>query len=309
MTTDPVFYSRRFWLSAAGASLAAWRSARADAEPFTLRAGGGEIEVSLTGDFTISPAAVISWVSLAARAVTAYFGKFPVAKTLVQVRSGGGRPGVSGGTTYPEDPPRTVIRLGAGSTAPQLADDWTMTHELVHLAFPDMPRQHQWIEEGIATYVEPIARAQVGSLPVEKVWSDMLRGLRQGQPGPNDRGLDFTHTWGRTYWGGALFCFVAEVRIREQSRNKAGLQQALRGIVKAGGSIEEDWPIEQAFATADKAVGLTVLTDLYAEMRDKPAPVDLEAMWKRLGVERVSGAGVRFHDDAELAAIRRAITA
>ena len=98
------------------------------------------------------------------------------------------------------------------------------------------------------------------------------------------------------------------MRIREQSHNHAGLQQALRGIVKAGGSIEQDWPIEQALATADKAVGLKVLSDLYAEMRDKPAPVDLEAMWQRLGVERVPGAGVRFDDDAELAAIRRAIT-
>jgi hypothetical protein len=46
-----------------------------------------------------------------------------------------------------------------------------MTHELLHTAFPDVSEQHHWIEEGIAAYVEPIARAQVGHLAAETVWA------------------------------------------------------------------------------------------------------------------------------------------
>jgi len=301
--------SRRDWLRAAAAGLAGGALRAADSEPFTIKSGGGEIEVSLSGDFAVTHASTSAWVSTAARAVTTYFGKFPVPKTLVQVRSGRGRPGVGGGTTYAEDPPRTVIRMGEGTTAEQLADDWTMTHELVHLSFPDMPREHHWIEEGIATYVEPIARAQIGTMEPERVWGDMFFQMAQGQPAANDRGLDFTHTWGRTYWGGALFCLAAEIKIRERTHNRYGLQQALRGIVKAGGSIESDWPIEQALATADKAVGVPVLSELYGEMKDKPAPVDLDRIWKRLGVERApEGRRVMLRNDAELAAVRRAIT-
>jgi hypothetical protein len=33
-----------------------------------------------------------------------------------------------------------------------------MTHEFVRTAFPDVADEHHWTEEGIATYVEPIAR-------------------------------------------------------------------------------------------------------------------------------------------------------
>ena len=92
-----------------------------------------------------------------------------------------------------------------------------------------MARTHHWIEEGISVYVEPIARVQAGQLSAERMWSDVVRDMPQGEPEPDDRGLDHTHTWGRTYWGGAMFCLVADVRIRQQTGNRKGLQDALRG--------------------------------------------------------------------------------
>ena len=70
------------------------------------------------------------------------------------------------------------------------------------------------MEEGLATYIEPIARVQAGELPAKQIWRDMLDGMPKGEPQPGDKGLDRTHTWGRTYWGGALFCLVADVQIR-----------------------------------------------------------------------------------------------
>jgi len=47
--------------------------------------------------------------------------------------------------------------------------------------------------------------------------------------------------------------------------------------------------------------------DLYKETRDKPAPVDLDALWKKLGLELKDGK-VSFNDSAPEAAIRKAIT-
>ena len=95
-----------------------------------------------------------------------------------------------------------------------------MTHELIHMAFPSVRRRHHWIEEGLATYVEPIARAQAGTLSAERVWADLMRDLPRGEPGPGDGGLDDTDSWGRTYWGGALFCLVADVRFLERTGNR-----------------------------------------------------------------------------------------
>ena len=42
--------------------------------------------------------------------------------------------------------------------------DWMLTHEMVHLSFPSMADEHHWIEEGIATYVEPMRGVRARSI-------------------------------------------------------------------------------------------------------------------------------------------------
>src|SRR5215467_7294346 len=140
------------------------------------------------------------------------------------------------------------------------------------------------------------------------MWHYVVRVMTKGDTESDDHGLDQTHTWGRTYWGGAMFCFVADVRIRQQRKNQKGLQDALRGILNAGGMINEDWDIERAFAVGDKATGTTVLTDLYRDMANQPAPVDLAAMWKQLGISREANGAVKFEPSAALADVRVGIT-
>jgi hypothetical protein len=295
-------------LLALGACALARRSAAGDGAPFRITMGKSVIEVSLpSAGIDLAPPSLITWVTVAARAVTVYYGVFPTATATVTVNSIEDRAGVLNGTTYGGDPPRTRMGVGQHTTTRQLENDWTMTHEFVHLAFPDMTSQHHWLEEGQATYIEPIARAQIGTLTPERVWGDMMRDMHQGLPGANDRGLDFTRTWGRTYWGGALYCLLADVGIRERTGNRAGLQQALRGVLAADGNIEYDWPIEEALRTADKTVKVPVMTELYDQMKDKPFAPDLNGLWQRLGVELVEGS-VRFRDDAPLAEVRKAIT-
>jgi len=191
-------------------------------------------------------------------------------------------------------------------TAAAIPDDWVLTHEMTHLAFPSLPRRYAWLEEGLATYVEPIARASVGILTAQQVWGEMLRDMPQGLPQSGDRGLDHTHTWGRTYWGGALFCLMADVEIRKRTGNAKGLQDALRAINRAGGTIEADWPLERALETGDKATDGSTLRELYDQMASMPVNVDLPHLWAQLGV-RVNGQGVALDDQAPWAAIRSGI--
>jgi hypothetical protein len=185
----------------------------------------------------------------------------------------------------------------------ELADDWVMTHEMIHLGFPTLARRHHWMEEGLATYAEPLARR----LPPERIWRDLVEGLPQGLPGTGDRGLDFTPTWGRTYWGGALFWMLADIRIHERTANQKGIADALRGIRAAGGTVDASWSIERVIETGDRATGVPVLRELYQRMKDRPEPVDLEALWQQLGISLREGK-VEFDDRAPLAKVRRAIT-
>jgi hypothetical protein len=176
------------------------------------------------------------------------------------------------------------------------------------MAFPTQPDDQHWIEEGLATYVEPVARVQAGELPAKQIWHDMLDGMRKGEPGPGDQGLDRTHTWGRTYWGGALFCLVSDVQIRVATGNRKGLQDALRAIVNAGGTIDHEWPLTRALEIGDRATETHVLTNLYATCGTSPVTVDLEKLWDQLGVHR-NGTDIELSASAPYANIREAITA
>ena len=294
------------WLLGLAAEPALARVARAADPATTLKEGGADIEVSFESEhFDLPQAALLGWVSQAARAVSAYYGRFPVPRARVRIFAGGGR-GVSHGTSYGDDGVWCRISVGRRTTVEDLDRDWMLTHEMVHFAFPSVARRHHWIEEGTATYVEPIARVHIGNLTAAQVWGDMLRDMHQGLPEEGDRGLDNTHTWGRTYWGGALFCLLADVGIRKNTANAKGLEDALRAINRAGGTIEADWPLERAFETGDKAADGRTLMELYRKMRAHPVMVDLPDLWKQLGVGREDGR-VAFDDRAPLAGVRQAI--
>jgi hypothetical protein len=248
---------------------------------------------------------LLGWIRSSAALIARYFGRFPAdgALLLVLASSGHqihGRARGTGGASI-------LFFLGTDVDVAEARRSWELVHELVHLCFPTLPRKHLWAEEGLATYVEPIARARAGELSAEKVWGDLARGLPQGLPRSGDEGLDRTHTWGRTYWGGALFWLLADVEIRERTGNRLGLEHALRGLLAQGGSIAQRWPLHRALEAGDRAVGTRVLEELYAKMGSTPGEVDLDVLFRRLGVA-LRGSAVELDDRAPLAPIRRAIS-
>jgi len=279
---------------------------RASSASNRIMVGGSTIDISINSEqFDLGQTALLDWVTRSAQAVTAYFGRFPVAHARVHITvSQHGR--VSHGVSFGQGGAHCRISVGQHATLADLYNDWELTHEMIHFGFPSVEDRHHWIEEGIATYVEPIARASVGILSAEQVWGEMVRDMPQGLPQAGDLGLDHTHTWGRTYWGGALFCLMADVEIRKRTGNSKGLQDALRAINRAGGTIEADWPLERAFQIGDKASDGGTLITLYGQMSSKPVEVDLGHLWAQLGV-RSDGQGVALDDQAPLAAIRSGI--
>ena len=266
-----------------------------------------DIEVAHPDSLNVSHQDLMDWVHWASDSVAKYYGRYPVPHVALQIIATDGR-GVRGGKTFGENDGGSIrIHVGSETTKAGLAADWMLTHEMVHLGFPSMPDEHHWIEEGIATYVEPIARVRAGHLDVHQMWFEVVRDLHQGLPESGDKGLDHTHTWARTYWGGALFCFLADVEIHKQTNNRKGFDDALRAILNAGGDIRHDWNLADALRIGDQATGVPVLIPLYDKMKDQPYDVDLDAMWKDLGLER-TGNTVSFHDAAPLAKVRDAIT-
>jgi len=284
---------------------------RTGAARHVLQIGGGQIEIDVSQDgSSLQTEDILEWVREAASAVAIYYGTFPVARARVQVIQNRSDGQEIHGTTWGDiDGVQALskMRLDGGVTRSDLDEDWTMTHEFVHLALASLPDESHWLEEGLASYVEPIARAQAGQLSEVQVWRGMVHGMPNGEPRPGDQGLNQTHTWGRTYWGGAMFCLMADIKIREATQNRKGLQDALRAIVASGSTIDTDRSVKQILSVGDQATGTTVLSDLYKAWKDHPVSVDLSQLWGELGVRPGSG-GVEFDSKAPLASIREAIT-
>jgi hypothetical protein len=269
-------------------------------------APGVDVDVAIAEGLPPSgDAAIHRWLESASRATSSYFGAFPVKHALVLFVPIDGDQ-IKKGHALGDGGAAIVVEVGRDASEAVFHEDWILPHELVHLAFPSVSRRHHWIEEGVAVYVQPIARARAGDETIEAAWRELLVGLPKGLPRAQDRGLDDTITWNRTYWGGALFCMLADVEIRERTQNRRSLQDALRGILREGGNIAEEWDFERVLDAGDRAVGVPVLHELYGRMGDKPMSVDLEALFKRLGVHS-RGDRVIFDDAAPLASVRRGI--
>jgi hypothetical protein len=274
-----------------------------------IRVGASVIELSYApGEWMVAKDDIRLWISQSAAAIAGFYRKFPVTKLHVMITPKAGN-NISG-VAYRGIEPLIMISLGAGVDRETLLADWVAAHEMVHLAFPPVHRRHHWIEEGLATYVEPLARSRAGLLSEEEVWRWLVKGTPNGLPQVGDKGLDHTPTWGRTYWGGALFCLLADIEIRRRTDNRFALDDALRAIVAAGGTMqdaEDLWPLSKAFEIGDQAIGAPVLLELYNKMKAAPVDVDLDNLWRRLGVT-FDNQTMQFDDNAPLAELRRAMT-
>lgn len=277
-------------------------------QPHTsLSIGGGEIEVVFAdGAPGLDRALILDWIRNSARAVTTYFGRFPVGHVgLLVIADNGDR--IGSGTTYGFSGSAIRIHVGRMADSNVFRDDWILVHEMTHLALPTVPRRSEWLLEGNATYVEPIARAQAGQIDPSAVWRWALDDMPKGQPLPGDLGLDNTHTWGRTYWGGATFWLLADMRILAETHGQLGAQEALRAINRRSGGNTATWSVDEVLAIGDEATRTHVLSTLYAKMKAAPAPADMSDLFDKLGVAE-RGGRIIFDDGAPLARIRRRIT-
>lgn len=248
---------------------------------------------------------ILEWVKDGARDVaTLWNGRFPVPRVQVIVASGGPY-GVGSAVSMGIGGASIFIVVGERATSADLTKDWVMTHEMLHMVFPNMGFSQRWMEEGLSVYMEPVLRARRGRYKPEQVWTEWTRDMKQGLPKEGDQGLDRTPTWGRRYWGGALFWLHADLEIRKRSGGKKCLDDVLREVAQGGGTIATRWDLGRLFATAEAATGTTALKDLYAAWSETPVTPDLEELWSSLGVKVGDKERVTYDDQAPRAADRR----
>jgi len=246
------------------------------------------------------------WVRRSADIVARYYGRFPATLVRIDLGSMNGD-GIGGGNTINEGGLSIHVDVGRDVGPERLLDDWVLVHEMVHLALPEVGRRHDWLAEGLAVYVEGVARAQAGNRAIADVWAEDRRSMPLGLPRAGEGGMDQTPTWARKYWGGALYCLEADVQIRQRTANRLGLQTALRAILAVTGGYAAEREIADVLRVGDTATGTRVLEDLYDQEKAAPVMPALDSLWRELGVPQ-NPLTEPFDDRAPLAAIRIAIT-
>ncbi len=246
------------------------------------------------------------WVSDAAAAVSTFWARFPDDQALVTIVPQRGRKGVIYGKILPESAPGVLIEMGEHTNREQLYEDWILVHELFHIGSPSFYQEGKWLDEGLATYFEPIIRARAGWIDEQAVWDEFMRSMPQGLPAVGRIGLENGESYRDIYWGGAIYCLLADLEIREKTGGRFGLEQGLRAVLQAGGNSSEVWSLAQTLKVADTAVGTPVLLNLANAHAYAATPVNLDALWERLGVVRTE-SGATLDDKAPLALLRRSI--
>lgn len=275
----------------------------------TAAVPGASVQIALLGaPVAMGDEAVTGWVSGAAGCVASLFGRFPVDATVFVVPVRGADELVFGRVLSLAGA-SVALLFGAEARAAGAHDDWIAVHELFHLGTPSFVGEGHWLEEGLATYYEPVLRERARWMREEDLWRhfarEMPRGLRRDGAPPSLEDRDDIDS---TYWGGALFALQADVRIREATRGARSLDDVLRASLARLGDATHAATVADFVRLGDEATGTRVLADLYARDAVAGEPVDLDALWRSLGVARNPDGSVVLRDDAPLGAVRRGIS-
>jgi hypothetical protein len=245
------------------------------------------------------------WVGDTAQAVAGYWGRFPAQQAMLMIIPIDGN-SIRYGRVESDHAISVMVQIGADEKPRALYDEWVLVHEFTHIGSPFIRDTGAWLNEGIATYVEPIVRYRAGWRSRDSVWQEWLKNMPRGLQAMGPTGLHDASRSG-VYWGGGLFMLMSDIAIHQATGNKKGLQDCLAAVLDRGGDIRKIWHTDPMLQACDEAVGGHVMRDLAGRHLGPGAAVDLDALWKQLGVS-MDGAGVIHYDDsAPLAAVRDSI--
>lgn len=230
--------------------------------------------------------------ALASAMITGVATARDVAITAIPTPGGDAMPvrfGMAGRGTRP-----SVIALLDDAPGPSLETDWTLVHELAHLAVPYVPSEDAWLSEGLATYHQEVLRARAGMQSAEDAWRAIDDGLARGARDGTGRSLRdeardmrTTHAYTRVYWGGAALALLVDVALR----TSAGTSLDER-LARLGDRRDTTMDADALLAAIDDERG--IVRDVVARWLDAPEFPDTREAYAALGLSRDAAGRLLF---------------
>jgi hypothetical protein len=86
-----------------------------------------------------------------------------------------------------------------------------------------------------------------------------------------------------------------------------GLEDGVRAVLRAGGVASEVWTLAHATEVTDEALGAPILAELQAKHLEHASPVDLDGVFRELGVSIGRNGSVALDPREPVAAARHAL--
>lgn len=260
---------------------------------------------------------LVEWLRAASTSISLAYGRFPNPTPSVIVRPTGrsgwnSRSPVPFGRVIRRDGEKIELFIDANRPIEDFYGDWTATHEFSHLMLPYLRQRHRWISEGFASYYQNVLMSRAGNYTPDEAWRKLVAGLDRGRRSRPELSLNEAADAGvrrarmKLYWSGAAIALMADVELRERSGGTESLDVALDRLQRCCLPSRRTWSGPELFSRLDEMIESPVFMPLYRRYADRAGFPDYEPLLSRLGIE---DDGAALSDDAELAAIRNAISA
>lgn len=289
-------------------------------ESVAQRVGGAELTIALLNSQSdIDRSAIIDWVRETAEIVTLAYGRFPNPSAKVIVipvggRSWGSDSAVPFGRVVRDGGEAIELLINENKPISEFYSGWTATHEFSHLLLPYLQKDQRWISEGFAQYFQNVLLSRAGRYTEDYAWQELHDGFERGRqsvpdlsPNQAARG-DPRDARMKIYWSGAALALMADVELRRRSGGSESLDVVLDRLQQCCLPSPKTWSGRELFTTLDTPIDEPLFMNLYHQYADAIGFPDVRPVLQQLGVA-TDGESIRLLDDAELAAVRAAISA
>lgn len=152
----------------------------------------------------------------------------------------------------------SVVLLASEAPGAALETDWTLVHELTHLAMPYVRAEDAWISEGLATYYQEVLRARAGLQSEEDAWRALEDGFRRGAADgtgrtlrEESRAMHTSRAYARIYWAGAAIALLWDLGLRAR-----GLGTLDERVARLASLRDRTMSAEELLAALDDADGV-----------------------------------------------------
>jgi hypothetical protein len=284
--------------------------------PLLLERGGRQLELHISTQF--EPAMqrnLQQWVEFIADTLLQVYGHWPRQNwkiTVTPVSASASEP-IPWAQVHRDEVDRVEFFTAAKATPLELKRAWTGYHELAHLLIPYRGWGDAWFSEGLASYYQNVLQARAGVLTEQEMWQELYEGYQRGLADTAFEGRELSFVsdnmrrdggFMRVYWSGAWYFLAADTRLRQQSRGRHNLDQALE---KLNQCCADDPMSAPAMARKlDELNRVLLFQPLFEQVSTSSRIPPFEPIFASLGIT-VTGGRVQLQSEGPGAVLRQQI--